>query len=81
MAEKSNQIRETISKFICDELNVDIEDIDDEVNLGAYGLGSTAATILTGILEDTYDLKLSPLLIFDHPSIDSLATAVNAQIE
>ncbi len=80
MDPKIEHIRQTISSFICNELNVDIEDIDPETNLGAYGLGSTAATILTGIMEDTYELKLSPLLVFDYPTIDALSAAIGAQI-
>jgi len=74
-------IKQTISTFICNELSVDIEDIDSETNLGAYGLGSTAATILTGILENTYQLRLSPLLVFDYPTIDTLAAAINEQLK
>lgn len=81
MDSKLKQIKQTISSFICNELNVDIEDIDPETNLGAYGLGSTAATILTGILEDTYKLKLSPLLVFDYPTIDALSAAIDEQLK
>jgi acyl carrier protein len=81
MDQQIDQIRKTISTFICNELSVDIQDIDPEMNLGAYGLGSTAATILTGILEDTYDLRLSPLLVFDYPTIDALSTAIGEQMK
>ncbi|HEY7986732.1 MAG TPA: acyl carrier protein [Methylophilaceae bacterium] len=81
MEQQLTQIKNTISTFICTELNVDAQDIDPEMNLGAYGLGSTAATILTGILEDTYKLKLSPLLVFDYPTIDTLSAAIGEQIK
>lgn len=81
MDAQTDQIKQTISTFICNELSVDIEDIDPEMNLGAYGLGSTAAAILTGILEDTYRLKLSPLLVFDYPTIDALSAAIGEQIK
>jgi trans-AT polyketide synthase/acyltransferase/oxidoreductase domain-containing protein len=81
MDQQIDQIRKTISTFICNELSVDIQDIDSEMNLGAYGLGSTAATILTGILEDTYDLRLSPLLVFDYPTIDALSAAIDEQMK
>lgn len=78
--DQRDQIKHTISTFICNELSVDIQDIDPEMNLGAYGLGSTAAAILTGILEDTYHSKLSPLLVFDYPTIDELSIAIDEQI-
>lgn len=78
--DQHDHIKHTISTFICNELSVDIEDIDPEMNLGAYGLGSTAAAILTGILEDTYHLKLSPLLVFDYPTIDELSAAIYEEL-
>jgi acyl carrier protein len=81
MDQQIEHIKQTISTFICNELNVDVEDIDPEMNLGSYGLGSTAATILTGILESTYDLKLSPLLVFDYPTIDALSAAIGDQLK
>lgn len=81
MDQQIEHIRKTISTFISTELGVDDQDIDSEINLGAYGLGSTAAAILTGILEDTYDLRLSPLLIFDYPTIDTLSAAIGEQMK
>lgn len=81
MDQQIEDIKQTISTFICKELNVDVEDIDPEMNLGSYGLGSTAATILTGILESTYELKLSPLLVFDYPTIDALSAAISEQLK
>lgn len=80
MQEKIDQVRETISTFICEELSVDIDDIEHDMNLGAYGLGSAAAAMLTGILEDTYEVSLSPVLIFDFPTIDTLSAAISEQI-
>lgn len=81
MDQQIEHIKQTISTFICNELSVDIEDIDHEMNLGSYGLGSTAATILTGILENTYNLRLSPLLVFDYPTIDALSAAIGEQLK
>jgi phthiocerol/phenolphthiocerol synthesis type-I polyketide synthase D/polyketide synthase PksJ len=74
--EKTKEIKQTIIDFICNELSVDVEDIDTEINLGAYGLGSMAATKLIGMLEDIYDLQLSPLLVFDYPTIDALSNII-----
>ena len=75
------QIRKTIATFICDELYVDIEDVHPEKNFSVYGLGSTTAAMLTSILEDAYDLTLSPVLIFDHPTIDALTSTLCDQVK
>ncbi|MEM0910632.1 MAG: acyl carrier protein [Pseudomonadota bacterium] len=70
------QVKETIINFICEELSIEEDDLETDMNLGAYGLGSVAGATLTGILEDTYNLKLSPLLVFDYPTIDELSSAI-----
>ena len=81
MTQTIDNIRNTIITFISNELEIEEDEIDREMNLGAYGLGSVSATTLTGILEDTYDLTLSPLLIFDYPTVDSLSLAIGEQMK
>ncbi|MBB3811106.1 acyl carrier protein [Pseudochelatococcus contaminans] len=68
-----------ISRFICNEMDLLPEDIDPDLNLGAFGLGSLASTRLIGSLEETFALRLSPTMVFEHPSISRLAEAI-AQI-
>lgn len=82
MQVRLDSIEQQIIRFICEELGVDAEDIEPDMNLGAYGLGSAAATNLIGILEDEFDLRqLSPLLVFDYPTISSLAMAVQTHAD
>lgn len=65
-----------ISRFICKEMELLPEDIDLDLNLGAFGVGSLASTRLIGSLEETFSLRLSPTLVFEHPSISRLAQAI-----
>lgn len=69
-------IARRIAGFIADTTGLPPDDIEGDVNLGAYGLTSTAAVTLIGVLEDAFALTLSPTLIFEHPTIDELAHAV-----
>nr|WP_320166343.1 acyl carrier protein [uncultured Methylophaga sp.] len=79
--EKHEQIKETITSFICNELNIEREDIEADLNLGAYGMGSSAAVMLTGMLEDKYELNLSPLIVFDYPTISALTEQIYIESE
>ena len=65
-----------ITRFICNELQVDPDDVDLDINLGAYGVGSLAGTKLIGSLEETFGLRLSPTMIFEYPSISQLSLAI-----
>lgn len=81
MKEQLVSVEQRIISFICEDLGIDIEDIDLDMNLGAYGLGSIAANNLIGILENMFVLKLSPLLVFEYTTISSLSRAIEELIE
>ncbi|MDD2052492.1 acyl carrier protein [Pseudomonas putida] len=65
-----------ISEFICCEMDLPAEDIDVHAPLGAFGVGSLAGTKLIGSLEEQFQLRLWQTLIFEHPTIAELATAI-----
>ncbi|MDR3463947.1 MAG: acyl carrier protein [Beijerinckiaceae bacterium] len=73
---KSALIEQRIVQFIHTELHVDVDDIDPDVYLGDFGLGSVAAVKLIGILEDAFSARLSPTLVFEHPTIAALSKVV-----
>lgn len=70
-----------ISQFIAKELRVPEDEIEADKNLGTYGLSSVSAVKLVGMLEDEFRLKLSPTLIFEHPTIARLAIAIASERE
>ncbi len=72
----ADQIEEFITRFICDELNLPEEDVDADINFGAFGLGSMAGTRLIGQLEDRLALNLSATLVFEYPTISELAAMI-----
>ena len=59
-------------------LDLPPEDIDLDTPLGAFGLGSLAGMKLIGSLEQQFGLRLSPTLVFEHPTIAELALAIAA---
>lgn len=55
------------------ELEIDPDEIDVQESLASYGLSSVQAVSLSGDLEDWLERKLSPTLVYDYPTIESLA--------
>eukprot|EP01038_Epipyxis_sp_PR26KG_P007976 gene7976-10816_t len=47
-------------------------EVDNDYNLMAYGMDSFGATDLIANLSTAFDLNISPLLIFNYPSINSI---------
>ncbi len=66
-----------IRAWLVAEVAVLVRTSPDEVDPGqpfvAYGIGSTQALELAAKLEDWIGAPLTPTLIWDYPSIDSLA--------
>jgi acyl carrier protein len=58
--------------WISHELEMATMEIDTARSLLEYSLSSVTATILVGDLEDWLDLRLSPTLVWDYPSIDAM---------
>lgn len=69
--------RQKISGWLIDwiskELEMPVDQIDPGHSLLQYSMSSVTATILVGDLEDWLDLRLSPTLVWDYPSIDAMA--------
>jgi acyl carrier protein len=60
-------------------LQIAPESVDPEESLAAYGLGSSQSLELTGDLEQWLGRKLPATLIWDHPTIVSIAEYVSKQ--
>ncbi|WP_415882649.1 acyl carrier protein [Neptuniibacter sp. QD34_54] len=72
-----NRIEQTITEFIFQEMNIPMEDIDPDINLGAFGMSSVTGTKLIGILEEQLSTPLNPTLIFEFPTIGELAEEIS----
>ena len=73
-----NEIEDWIVAYMADLLEIDPEEIDTALTFDRYGLDSSAAVGLTGDLEDWLGIEIDPTLLYDYPTIDSLATHLAA---
>lgn len=66
--------------WISRELQMQAGEIDTARSLLEYSLSSVTATILVGDLEDRFDLRLPPTLVWDYPSINAMVDFVAARL-
>ncbi|ESA33424.1 phosphopantetheine-binding protein [Leptolyngbya sp. Heron Island J] len=68
---------DTIETWLCEQLaaslNVTLETIDPDVPFDSYGLDSTEVIGLSGDLEEWLQQKVSPTLLYDYPTVATLA--------
>ena len=67
------EIQAWIVDYLADLLEIDPDEVDIRISFDRYGLDSSVAVGLTGDLEDWMEIKLDPTLLYDYPTIESLA--------
>ena len=65
---------------VAGHLGRDAATIATDQPLTSYGLDSVYALSIAAELEDHLDVSLDPTLIWDHPTIDALSTALMAEL-
>ena len=58
---------------LAEKLKMDINEIDVQASFMDYGVSSIIMVEIEGELEDWLEVELDPTLLWDHPSIESLA--------
>ncbi|MFC5476073.1 acyl carrier protein [Paraherbaspirillum soli] len=67
-------IRQWLVKRLAKQLKLDPRSIDTTRKFESYGLDSIVAVQVSGDLEKLVEQRLSPALLFEHPSIEELST-------
>jgi acyl carrier protein len=78
-AASRDKISGWLIEWISKELEMPAQEIDTGHSLLQYSMSSVTATILVGDLEDWLDLRLSPTLVWDYPSIDAMTDFLVAE--
>lgn len=66
---------------LSDRLGMKAGDFDTQRPLAEYGLDSRTAVSLSGELEELLGRELPPTLLWEHPTVDGLVTALTNQGE
>ena len=72
-AARVEEIRRWLVARVAGHARVAPEEIDPRRPFAEYGVGSLAATTLSGELEEWLGRRLPPTLLYDHPTADRLA--------
>ncbi len=73
-------IRQWLVKRLAKQVKVDPSAIDTAKKFDQYGLDSIVAVRVSGDLEKLVEQRLSPALLFEHPSIDELSAHLAAEL-
>ncbi len=69
-------IENWLVSYLSQLLEIEPSKIDTQVSFNEYGLDSSAAIVLTGDLQAWLGQDLDPTLLFDYPTIETLANYI-----
>ncbi len=69
----ADEIQAWIVSYLAQLLEIDSDEVDVTMTFDQYGLDSSTAIGMTGELEDWMGEQLDPTLLYDYPTIKSLA--------
>ncbi len=72
----TDSLRTTITELVAARLRVPPDTLDPDADLGALGLTSLDAVILTGEFEDRFDAEVDVSLLFENRTLSGLAAAL-----
>jgi acyl carrier protein len=72
-ASRAHDIEDWLVAYLAPLLSVHTDEIDRRRPFAEFGLDSLAAVTLSGELERWLDRELSPTLVWDYPTIETLA--------
>ncbi|MCB1743118.1 MAG: acyl carrier protein [Gammaproteobacteria bacterium] len=75
------EIREWVVQRVAQTLGIEPQEVDPEVPFAEYGFDSRTAVGLSGELEGWLGLELAPTLVWDHPTIASMANFLAAECQ
>lgn len=75
----ADEIRDWLIHEVATRLNVPDAEVDTSASLLEYGLDSLQATAISGRLERLLKRRLSPAMLWDHPTIDELTSHLTAE--
>ncbi|NES00531.1 MAG: acyl carrier protein [Symploca sp. SIO1B1] len=67
------EIQNWLVSYLTGFLEIDPDEVDPTIPFERYGLDSSTAVALTGDLEDWLGSELDPTLLYDYPTIETLA--------
>jgi acyl carrier protein len=69
----ASEIQAWMVSYLADLLEADPDELNVTIPFDRYGLDSSVAVGMTGDLENWLGTKLDPTLLYDYPTIESLA--------
>jgi acyl carrier protein len=74
-------IEDWLSANLAESLEISADEIDPDRTFKDYNLDSNSAVRLSGELEELLNIRLSPTIVFEYPTISKLSFYLSRELE
>ena len=74
-----DKVKKIMMRMTCDLLKLRVEDLEIDVEFSEYGFDSITLTDFANRLNQSYGLDLTPMIFFEHPTIEGFAKYLAAE--
>lgn len=75
------EVQDWLAEQIGEQLGIEADDVDIKVPFNRYGLDSAQAMAIATLGKQRFGLEISPLIIWNCPTIDSLSDYIVKELE
>lgn len=75
------EIQAWLVSYVAEMLEIEPSEVDMALEFNDYGLDSSAAVGITGDLEEWLERELDPTLLYDYPTIESIAQHLASELK
>ncbi|GLW63544.1 hypothetical protein Arub01_17880 [Actinomadura rubrobrunea] len=76
----AENLRRWLTEHLADRVGIPVAEVDTGRTFESYGLDSRVAVQVSGALEKIVERRLSPGLLYEHPTIDALTAHLAAEL-
>jgi acyl carrier protein len=62
-----------LARRVAEELAVPVDEVDVTAPFASFGISSIVGVTMSGEIADAFDVNVSPMLLWDYPTIERLA--------
>jgi len=66
---------------VANELGIGPEDVSPETDFEEMGMSSLNAVLISGVIEDEYDIEIEPSILFENRTLRTVSAALNGLLE
>jgi len=77
----SDDITNFLRASVANELGISPEEVSPDTDFEEMGMTSLSAVLVSGVIEDEYDIEIEPSILFENRTLTTVSAALRGLLE